>query len=310
MRFLETFNNETPLFLEENNKKYKKQLNEINTLINQISIKYTELSNDLTSQEHKSLIASAKEIQSLFTSKKLKLDVVVENLNKATNQKIAEFNNIKNKLLSALSEISNPQEAIVCLFNIENNDFTPCEEGKEVVILGEHNNIIGNIIDIVNGLIVENNYETIEQSQTTFNYTTLENNTNTCKSQAGELFGHKQGKLDKYLELINKLEESGKVLVNFYTMKENLIKIGCPEKTVKDFENELNKSYLPLVKTLQKDLKVDLDDISNVNTSASKIASSMNTINQLFSATLEKPSEEAPTEETSTEDTNTNLEDF
>jgi len=83
MKLLKVFNGEQPLFVEENNKKYKKNLNEINKLINALCTKYNEYSEFLTSPAHTEEIALAKGLNELFNTKRLRLDLVLENQRRA-----------------------------------------------------------------------------------------------------------------------------------------------------------------------------------------------------------------------------------
>ena len=264
MQLLNIFNGDQPLFIEENNKKYKKNLNEINKLINQFCVKYNEYSDFLSSNAHKENISLAKGLNEFFNSKRLRLDLVLDTLKKSDNAKISEFNAIKTKLLSELNIIRNPIEAVVCSFNLEGIEFTPCESGKEVVILGEHNNIIGNIIAIIENLSLEIDFESIEPHQASFNTSTLDSNLAVCRNKAEEVYASKQGRLNKVMEIIDKLQEVGEKVVSFYTYKERLANIGCNPKSIKDYENEVEKMYIPLKKTLQKELRVELQDICEI----------------------------------------------
>lgn len=261
MKLLKVFNGEQPLFIEENNKKYRKNLNEINKLINALCTKYNEYSEFLTSPAHIENIALAKGLNNLFNTKRLRLDLVLENQRRAESSKINEFTTIKAKLLNELNKINNPVEAIVCLYSLEGKEFTLCENGKELVILGEHNNIIGQIITIIEGLHLESNLENIEPHEPSYNTATLESNVIMCRDRANEVYATKQNRLTKIMEVIEKLQEVGEKVVAFYTYKERLITIGCNTKAIKDYESELEKMYMPLKKILQKELKIELKEI-------------------------------------------------
>lgn len=264
MKLLKVFNGEQPLFVEENNKKYKKNLNEINKLINALCTKYNEYSEFLTSPAHTEEIALAKGLNELFNTKRLRLDLVLENQRRTESAKINEFTTIKAKLLNELNTINNPVEAVVCLYSLEGKEFVLCENGKELVILGEHNNIIGQIVSIIEGLHLESNLENVEPHQPSYNTATLERNVNMCRERADEVYATKQNRLTKIMEVIEKLQEVGEKVVAFYSYKERLITIGCNTKAIKDYESELEKMYMPLKKTLQKELKIELEEICEI----------------------------------------------
>ena len=265
MKILELFTGEQPLFIEENNKKYKKDLNEINKLINLFCVKYQECASFVNSESNINNISLAKGLNEYFQSKRLRLDSVLNYIKKTETEKLTEFNKIKTSLLNELNTINNPTEGIVSLFSIENGEFISCEEGKENVILGEHNNIINDVISMINDLSVESRFENTPSYNITYNTNTLESNLVMCRTKADVAYADKQGRLNKVNEVINKLEEVSHKVVAFYTYRNTLESIGCNPKFIKDYENELEKMYIPLKKTLQKELNIELEEICNVS---------------------------------------------
>jgi len=265
MKLLDIFNGEENLFVEENNKKYKKQLNEINKLINEFCVAYKDAHNALNSAESNTLVAIAKGLNEyLFYAKKLRLDVALNNFAKSQKEKIAKVEAIKTKLLANFTAIENPTEAIVCLYNLEGEEFTKCAENDEVIVLGEHHNILHNIKTVIENLTLAETFESIPAMEITYNADTLNANIAACKAKAAELYAGKQGKLDKANALIEKLEAASIKVVSFYTYKERLEQIGCDAKCIKAHEGELTKEYIPLKKAVQKEFKLELQDICNV----------------------------------------------
>lgn len=266
MTLLEIFTGEENLFIEEHNKKYKKNLLEINKLLNETCKVYADSRNYFASNQTIEKIALAKGLTEYFAyAKKLHLENALNNLDKIEKDKISNCNALKTKLITAFNAIQNPEEAIVCAYNIQNDELVKCEEGKEVIIYGEHNNIINNIISLIESLYIEGNFEKIPANPITFNRNTMDENVQLCKETALKLYQSKVGKLTKISNIIEKLEESSIKVVAFYTFKEVFENIGCNPKDIKDYENELSKEYIPLKKTLQKDLKIELQEICNVS---------------------------------------------
>ena len=277
MRLLEIFTDNQLLFIEENNKKYKKNLNNINNLLNSFCSKYNEYTSFINSENYINKISLAKALNTFFQAKKLKLDIILEQIKQLENNKLSEFNRIKTSLLNELNVINNPTEGVVCLFNIENGEFVRCDENKEIVILGEHNNIINNIIQMVENINIYGKFEDIPSHQVSYNTTLLESNIMMCKTKADVAYADKQSKLHKLNEVINNLDEVGNKIVAFYTYKDKLEMIGCTSKFIKDYEKELEKLYTPLKKTLEKELNLELKDIWNVTENESSYNSSNNT---------------------------------
>ena len=243
-------------------------------------------------------IMAAKTLTKFFEGNKhLKLDTIVENFKAQEKAKINEYYAVKIQLLDVLHSLmkESNKEAILSSFDVFDDDFRECEVGHEVVILKDRN--IG-IIETLHreldeNLIVTGEFDKVEEQDVHIDTSILTKNIDLCNRKNNEIYGAKQSKFNKLEAIINRLAEAGKNAVEFFTYKEKLLEIGCPPKGVKDYENELTKAYIPLKKTVQKEFKIDLDEICNatvnedlfqpINLDLDENSEDMSNIHNLFS---------------------------
>ena len=243
-------------------------------------------------------IMATKTLAKFFAGNKhLKLDTIVENFKTQEKTKINEYYAVKIQLLDVLHNLmkESNKEAILSSFDVFDDDFRECEVGHEVVILKDRN--IG-IIETLHreldeNLIVSGQFDKVEEQDVHIDTSILTKNIDLCNRKNNEIYGAKQSKFNKLEAIINRLAEAGKNAVEFFTYKDKLLEIGCPPKGVKDYENELTKAYIPLKKTVQKEFKIDLDEICNatvnedlfqpINLDLDENSEDMSNIHDLFS---------------------------
>lgn len=274
MKALELLKSQTPLLLENetHGKKTKVLASSLNQLMlemnNQI-ISFQAYSNSVLNGELSNKIIIAKSLAEFFAGNKLlKVDLVAENLRNQEKAKINEFYLVKTKLLDTIRMLikETSKEAAVSNFDIFEGNFVKCEIGHEIIILGDRNkNVLKTLLkELDEQLTIYGNFDKIVTQTVDFNLSTLNKNIELCRRKANEIYGAKPSKLNKIEAFISKLEETGKQVVAFHTYKEALIEIGCNEKNVNAYEHELKKIYIPLKKTLAKELKIEIEYISNV----------------------------------------------
>ena len=271
MRALELLKSQEPLLLEDSTqgKKTKVLVATLNQLMsemnNQISAfeEYTnsELNGDLANK-----IIIAKSLAEYFAGNKLlKVELAVEGLRNQEKARINEYYSVKTKLLDTIRNLIKEaaKEAVVSNYDIFEGNFVRCENGHEIIILGERNlNVLDTLLrELDEQLTIEGNFDNIGSQPVDFNLSTLNRNVEICNRKANEIYGSKAGKLSKVEAFITKFAEVGKEVVVFYSYKHALLEIGCPEKGVNAYEHELSKNYIPLKKTLSKELKIELEDI-------------------------------------------------
>ncbi len=275
MRALELLKAQEPLLLEDDTqgKKSKVLASALNQLMaemnNQIAsfeaFKNSELNGDMANK-----IIIAKSLAEYFAGNKLlKVELAVEGLKNQEKAKINEYYSVKTKLLDTIRNLMKEvsKEAVVSNYDIFEGNFVKCEAGHEIIILGERNiNVLDTLLrELDEQLTVVGNFDTINSKPVDFNLSTLNRNIELCNRKANEIYGAKASKLSKIEAFILKFEEVGKQVVAFYSYKDVLIEIGCTEKGVKAYEHELSKAYIPLKKTLSKELKLELEDICNTS---------------------------------------------
>ncbi len=274
MRALELLKSQEPLLLEDGTqgKKTKVLASTLNQLMtemnNQITsfeaFKNSELNGDMANK-----IIIAKSLAEYFAGNKLlKVELAVEGLRNQEKAKISEYYAVKTKLLDTIRLLmkETAKEAVVSNYDIFEGNFVKCESGHEIIILGERNmNVLDTLLrELDEQLTVEGNFDNINSQPVDFNLSTLNRNIELCQRKANEIYGAKAGKLTKVEAFISKFEEVGKQVVAFYSYKDALLEIGCAEKGVNAYEHELSKAYIPLKKTLSKELKTELEDICNI----------------------------------------------
>lgn len=260
--------------------------------------------------ERNVLISSAKSLAKYFEGNKLlKVETLVENLRTEEQTELKKLATQKEKVLNSLNTLKKmtKTDAVTSNYDLYGEELTRCEEGHEVLILGEHGQgILDTIIgEVTNGFVYESNFDQVEASEYTYSMETVQNNVALCEAKANEMFGAKPDKVAKQMAVVEKMVESAKQVVAFYTAKELLTKLGCNPKGLKAYENALSKAYIPYKKTLEKTLKVELADICEVEIDEGAFMASedmpsepLDSLNEAMSLELEEnASEEDENEE-------------
>lgn len=280
MKALELLKSQETLLLDSatQGKKTKTMAQNLNQLMlemnNQINA-FEEYSNSQLNGNLANKIIIAKSLAEFFAGNKLlKVELAVENLRNEEKAKVSQYYAVKTKLLDVIKSLIKEvaKEAIVSNYDIFEGDFVKCESGHEIIILGDRNlDVLETLLrELDEQLTVVGNFENISSQPVDFNLSTLNRNIDLCNRKANEIYGAKAGKLNKVENFIAKFEEIGKQVVAFYSYKEALLEIGCTEKGVRDYEHELSKAYVPLKKTLSKELRTELEDICNITVNESE----------------------------------------
>ena len=240
---------------------------EMNNQINSFQEFYnSQLNGDLANK-----IIIAKSLAEYFAGNKLlKVELAVEGLRNQEKAKMAEYYAVKTKLLDVIKTLLKEvaKEAVVSNYDVfDEGNFVKCEPGHEIIILGDRNiDVLETLLkELDEQLTIEGCFESIPSQPVDFNLSTLNRNIELCNRKANEIYGAKAGKLSKVEAFISKFEEVGNKVVAFYTYKSALLEIGCAEKAVRDYEHELSKAYVPLKKTLSKELRTELEDICSIS---------------------------------------------
>jgi len=270
MRILDLMKANEPLFIEDaiESKKMKSLVNEINELLAAMQNEIEEFEAFKVSQtegQYYNNVVMAKSLAEKYQGNKiLNLNAVLVNLQKEENTAIAKYNTVKTKLITALNNLAKEshKEAVVCPYDLFEGELTRCPEGHEVVIMGDRNGaILETIIADIETLEVAGNYENIAATELKVNEDNLNRNVERCASIADEMYAQKGGKLKKAVAMIEKMKEVGESVVEFFTFKDNMLEIGVAPKAVQAYENILTKLYVPIKKQLQKEFKIELEDI-------------------------------------------------
>lgn len=223
-------------------------------------------SSQLKGEEHHKIVHAKSLVEAYPSWNALKL--AYAEFAKEEGKKIAAYNATKAKLITNLNTLlkETTKEPAVSLYDIFEGDFKKCEEGHEVVILGEHGkNIINTMIESLDaGLVVSGHFDEIEPKQLDANYANVEQNVAMCKAQANEMYANKFPKLQKAEQTISIMEEVGKKIVFFVTYQNDLLATGLKQKELLNFEKNLTKQYIPLKKSLQKELRVSFVEICDI----------------------------------------------
>jgi len=254
------------------NKKMKTLAETLNNLMiemNQQMIVFESFNKSQIDGDLANKIIVAKSLAEFFVNNKfLKVENTVEAFKNQEKANIDTFYNKKDKLIETISTLIKEcsREAVVSNYDVFEGDFRKCEEGHEIIILGDRNIVVLDTLlnDLEQDLVVDGNFDKVEAQSVDYNLETLFRNIDACNAKNEEINGSKQGKMAKIESMIARLKESGEQVVAFYTYKDALLDIGCSEKGVRDYEHELSKVYIPLKKALQKEFKIELEDICNV----------------------------------------------
>lgn len=272
MNILDLLKNEERLLsiADFENKKIKADVEQVyaNFLEMNSAIKtFDSFSNSQLNGEYHDKIVMVKSLRKFFND----WQGVVEaynNFEKEEKQELENYYNTKTKLINSLTNLQNEslKEPVLSLYDLFNDELVKCEEGHEVIILGSQNSrILEYVINYLNeNLEVKGNFEVVEDKPLSSNYGNVNKNVEMCNQKVDELFAEKLGKQEKFKKLIENMEEVAKKIVDFMTFKQDLISVGCSEKALNDYEKAFTKQYMPLKKTLQKSLKIEMLDICDV----------------------------------------------
>lgn len=271
MNILEILNSGEVVFAEEvESKKIRAQVTAVNKNFTDMAATANEFaeyaSSQLNGTEHRRIVM-AKSLRNYYPNWQA-LKVAYEGVAKEEQAKIANYNATKAKLIASLQTLlkDSQKEAVVSYYDIFNGEFTKCQEGHEILILGARNTqVIETMIQgLEENLVVAGHFEEIEAQEIDANYSNVERNVNMCKEQAQQMYGNKPGKLGKVEISISTMEEVGKKVVFFETYKNDLLSIGCPPKAIADYEKSFEKQYVPLKKSLQKELRFEFVEICDI----------------------------------------------
>ncbi len=274
MNILEILNGGDVVFAEDaiESKKIKTQVATVNKNFVDMAATANEFAEYATSQlkgtEHRRIVM-AKSLRNYYPNWNA-LKVAYDNVSKEEGVKIAAYNACKAKLISSLQLLlkESAKEAVVSNYDLFDGDFARCQEGHEVIVLGGRNAaVIETMIqNLDEALVVAGHFEEVEAQEIDANYTNVAANVNMCKEKAAEMYGNKPAKLAKVEVSISTMEEVGKKVVFFETYKNDLLSIGCPQKAINDYEKSFEKQYIPLKKSLQKELRIEFVEICDLVT--------------------------------------------
>lgn len=274
MKALELLKSQESILLEDSNasKKIQGLSSTLNSLIIEMNSQLRYFEDFASSQlngDYNDKIVVAKSLAKFFEGNKtLKVELAVQAFEAEEKARLNDYYSVKTRLLDTIKTIINTsnKEAVVSNYDLFEGDFVKCEPGHEIIILNGRNlNVLETLLaELDRDLIVNGNFASIEAQNVDYNLDILNRNIELCTRKNNEIYGSKTGKLNKITNIIDRLREVGDRVVAFYTYKDSLEVIGCNPKGIKDYENELSKAYIPLKKTLQKELRIELEDICNV----------------------------------------------
>lgn len=272
MNILNILESNEAIFIEDavESKKIRTLVEQVNKSFTEMADKVREFNDFANSQlkgEYHHKLVMAKSLREYYESWQA-VSLAYEAVAKEENIQIEKYNACKAKLLNNLRTLAKEaqKDAVVSQFDVFENNFTQCEPGHEVVILGTHGEHIltAMIEQLEEQLVVSGHFDEIEAITLEPNYSKVENNVYNCKQQAQELYGTKAGRLAKIDMAITTMEEIGKKVVFFETYKNDLELIGCNPKFIKTYEKNLEKQYVPFKKSLQKELRFEFEEICDL----------------------------------------------
>ncbi len=272
MNILEILKSGEKVFVKDEveGKKTSTLVDAVNKSFEDMSAAITEFADYAQSQlngevNHK--IVMAKSLLNYYpNSQSIKL--AYDEVSKEEGKMIAKYTAVKTTLLNNLSTLlkESQKEAVVSSYDLFDGDYKKCPEGHEVIILGAHNaDIIQTMIETFNQeLTVEGHFEEVQAKELTANYVNVQENVTMCKMRATELYGNKAGKLAKVEKAIEAMQSIGEQVVFFETYVKDMLLIGVKDKDIKVYQKAQEKQYIPLKKTLQKDLKINFVEICDI----------------------------------------------
>lgn len=190
------------------------------------------------------------------------------NLQREEENQVNRFYTFKTKLINSLNELAKltAKSPVVSCYDVFDGELQKCPEGHNVIILGEHGaNVIATIVaQLEEELQAVGHFVELEAKDLTANYAMVTKNVNSCNEKLEELFGGKAGKLAKFQDAVNKMQEIGQKAVFFLTYKDSLLDIGCSKKELDLYEKNIVKNYMPLKKLLQKTCKFTFEEICDI----------------------------------------------
>jgi len=319
MKVLEILKNGEFLFAEDNieSKKVKEEVNNVNTSFTDMKEEIKNFNDFKKSQlegSYNSKIAKAKSLKEVYQDWK-SFNLAFDRLAQEENAEIAKYDSIKAKLINSLKSLLEvtQKESAVSLYDLFENEYKKCQEGHEVVILGDRNTeiITKAIEEFENDLTVTGNYAKVEPQELNPDYKLLNQNASNCRDKAYLLYQDKQNKLAKVETSVVAMEEIGNKVVFFETYKNIFIDMGISEKDIAKYEKSFLKQYGKIKKALQKELKIEFADICNIKIeepqSEEKETQNQNTAEEKTETQQPsepvEPKEEAPVEKSENADT-------
>ena len=198
------------------------------------------------------------------------LKLACDEVAKEEGKKIAEYTATKTTLINNLKALMQAvaKEPAVSNYDLFEGDYKKCKEGHEVIILGQHNT--GIIEDMISNfeaeLVVSGHYEEVEAKELTANYINVTQNVDMCTIQANSIYANKPNKVQKILASVATMQEIGQKVVFFETYVKDMVIVGVKDKDIANVRKNFEKQYIPLKKSLQKELKVNFVEICDIAT--------------------------------------------
>lgn len=274
MKALELLKNQEDLLVVD--KATSKHIRNLSSSLNQLMkdmnnqiLSFKQYTESQLDGELNGKIIVIKSLAGFFKNNKfLRLENIVNGIKHDENTRLSALYSVKTKLLDTLRTLikESYREAVISAYDIFEQEFKKCEVGHEIIVLnGKNVDVLESFLKELDLQIVMNgNFDSIDSQEVDFNTSVLDRNISLCSRKNDEVYGDKHSKHSKIVTMIEHLEFIGKQVVAFYTYKDTLIDIGCNPKAVRDYENELSKLYIPLKKALQKEFKIELEDICNI----------------------------------------------
>ncbi len=284
MDIIEILSNNQTVFAEvaSKNKKVDNLVVETNASLANLYTTLLDTKAFLQSQlsgERNTLIFAGKTLEKFYEGNKLlKIETLVANLKKEEDATLATLASAKQKALTNLTALqkATKTDAVTSNFDLFDDNLDRCPEGHEVLILGEHGQpILESVIaQVTDGFVAESNFDAIEAGEFQYSMDTVRDNASLCEAHANEMFANKPDKVAKQMAVVEKMIESAKAVVAYYTAKDMLVRLGCNAKGMKAYEGALSKAYIPYKKTLEKTLKIELSDICAIEVDEENFPSS------------------------------------
>lgn len=217
--------------------------------------------------EYHQKIVMAKSLKATYANWSA-ISSIYSSLEKEEKEAINKFNSYRTSLLANLKLLLSDVRKlpVVASYDVFNGQYAITKKDHTVVIYGKNNvAIIESLInDIEENLVIEGNFDKVEEVELSVNYSSVDKNVSMCSDAIEDLFANKPSKGTKVLNIVKMMEKAGQDLVLFATYKDTMKEIGCNVKEVNLYEKELLKKYIPLKKQLGKLLKVSFVDVCDI----------------------------------------------